>query len=56
MSESNEAIPLEGHCDPRFAAVREVFAKQLEQQEIGAAISFTPRWVNAGTATTAVMR
>ena len=41
MSDRNEAIPLEGECDPRFEAVREVFAKQLARQEVGAAISFT---------------
>jgi hypothetical protein len=31
--------PLEGHCDPRFAAVREAFAANfVEHGEIGAAV------------------
>jgi len=41
LSDSNETTPLEGECDPRFESVRDVFAKQLAQQEIGGAISFT---------------
>ncbi len=35
------ALPLEGHCDPRFSRVREVFAEMLAQNEVGAAIAFT---------------
>ena len=33
---------VQGHCDPRFEPVREVFAQRLEsKQEVGAAIAFT---------------
>jgi CubicO group peptidase (beta-lactamase class C family) len=35
------APPLEGHCEPRFARVREVFAEMLAKIEVGAAIAFT---------------
>ena len=38
---ATEAAPLEGHCDPRFERVREVFAERLPKKEIGAAIAFT---------------
>ncbi|MCA9502859.1 MAG: beta-lactamase family protein [Spirochaetaceae bacterium] len=34
--------PVHGHCDPRFAKVREVFTKRIaDGKEIGAAIAFT---------------
>ncbi len=33
--------PLEGHCEPRFARVREVFAEMLAKNEVGAAIAFS---------------
>ena len=36
------AIPIHGHCDPRFEKVRQVFVDKLETGgEVGAAISFT---------------
>jgi CubicO group peptidase (beta-lactamase class C family) len=36
------AIPIHGHCDPRFERVRQVFVDKLEKGgEVGAAISFT---------------
>jgi CubicO group peptidase (beta-lactamase class C family) len=36
------AIPVHGHCDPRFESVRKVFTAQFEQgNEVGAAIAFT---------------
>lgn len=38
---ATDAAPLEGHCDPRFERVREVFAERLPKKEIGAAIAFT---------------
>lgn len=35
------AIPIQGHCDPRFENVRSVFTQQFEQRkEVGAGISF----------------
>jgi len=35
-------MPVEGTCDPRFAAVREVFAEQLARpEELGAAVAVT---------------
>ena len=33
-------VPVDGHCDPRFAAVRETFEKSVAKQEIGASIAF----------------
>jgi CubicO group peptidase (beta-lactamase class C family) len=39
---SSSAIPVHGHCDPRFEAVRKTFTAQFEQgKEVGAAIAFT---------------
>ena len=36
------AVPVHGHCDPRFENVRRVFTEKLEAGgEVGAAISFT---------------
>jgi len=35
------AVPIHGHCDPRFSKVREVFASKLASNEVGAAIAFT---------------
>jgi CubicO group peptidase (beta-lactamase class C family) len=36
------AIPIAGHCDPQFEAVRRVFTERFEKgKEVGAAISFT---------------
>jgi hypothetical protein len=42
-TEDSEPMPIvQGHCDPRFEPVREVFEKRLEsRQEVGAAIAFT---------------
>ncbi len=35
-------IPVDGHCDPRFAAVREIFEKNLQSKaELGSAVAFT---------------
>ena len=36
-----ESVPIEGHCDPRFRRVREVFEAKLARDEVGAAIAFT---------------
>ncbi|MEM9175088.1 MAG: serine hydrolase domain-containing protein [Myxococcota bacterium] len=36
----SDAVPVEGHCDPRFAAVREVFEKKVAANEVGASIAF----------------
>ena len=33
-------VPVDGQCDPRFAAVRETFEKCVAKQEIGASIAF----------------
>lgn len=33
--------PIHGHCDPRFEAVRGIFAEKLDKAEVGAAIAFT---------------
>ena len=41
-STTSTALPVHGHCDPRFANVREVFAECLaSDRELGAAIAFT---------------
>lgn len=34
-------VPVDGHCDPRFSTVREVFEAKLAKAEVGAAIAFT---------------
>jgi len=36
-----KSVPIEGHCDPRFARVREIFETQVAKNEVGAAIAFT---------------
>ena len=43
MTEVSAHVPtIEGHCDPRFAAVREAFERNfLEHDEVGAAVSVT---------------
>ena len=42
MTESEtKPVPIEGHCDPRFARVREIFETQVAKNEVGAAIAFT---------------
>jgi CubicO group peptidase (beta-lactamase class C family) len=35
------SVPVYGHCDPRFAEVREIFVEKLATKEVGAAIAFT---------------
>ena len=35
------SVPIDGHCDPRFARVREVFEKKVAANEVGASIAFT---------------
>ena len=35
--------PIHGHCEPRFAKVREIFEAKLAKDEVGAAIAFTLR-------------
>lgn len=36
------AVPISGHCDPKFESVRQVFTERFEAgKEVGAAISFT---------------
>ncbi len=39
MSDS-PPVPIAGHCDPRFASVREVFEKKVAESEVGASIAF----------------
>ena len=41
MSKSDLAAPVQGHCDPRFAKVREVFEERVPKHEVGASIAFT---------------
>lgn len=37
----SDPVPVDGHCDPRFASVREIFEKKVASDEVGAAIAFT---------------
>ena len=42
MTKSSAIPTIEGHCDPRFAAVREAFERNFaEHDEVGAAVSVT---------------
>lgn len=42
MSDSADApVPVDGHCDPQFAQVREIFEKKVGEEEVGASIAFT---------------
>ena len=39
---SSNSVPVSGHCDPRFQAVRDVFEKNLrEGLDLGAAVAFS---------------
>jgi len=40
VSDSSPAVPIDGHCDPRFSVVREVFEKKVAESEVGASIAF----------------